>query len=377
MARPLRGAVVKRGARNYGVRYYDETGHRRYQGGFERDGDARDWLAHRVDRVKAVRRGDVPAARERPGTVDDLLDLFLEKHGRTVDPATKRKLTAQLRKARAEFGDRHPDTLRRIELEDWRELLPPGSRHGVFRAFRQVLSWALERGLVERNASVGIKNPKRKRHERREVRPFESWEQVLAVADELDARYRALPIVMVGTGLRPEEVFGLHRADLDRDGRVLHVRRRYTGGELKEGGKTPGSVRAVPLRRVVLDALATLPPRIDTPVLFPAARGGYIDIEKFRWRAWTPALRAAGIDHRRIYDCRHSFATWAIEANDVPLWELATIMGTSVVQLEDTYARWLDRTDERIRAAFDAYDESFGHHLGTEGAESLYADERT
>jgi hypothetical protein len=31
-------------------------------------------------------------------------------------------------------------------------------------------------------------------------------------------------------------------------------------------------------------------------------------------------------------------------------------MGTSVTQLADTYARWLTRTDDKLRAAFDAYD---------------------
>jgi hypothetical protein len=34
------------------------------------------------------------------------------------DTATKRKLTTQPRKARNEFGIRHPDWLRRVEL-DW------------------------------------------------------------------------------------------------------------------------------------------------------------------------------------------------------------------------------------------------------------------
>jgi len=76
--------------------------------------------------------------------------------------------------------------------------------------------------------------------------------------------------------------FGLHRADIDKAGKVLHVRRRFPGGELKQGGKTPGSVRVVPLRQKVLDALDTLPPRLDTMILFPAPRGGYIDLEKFR-----------------------------------------------------------------------------------------------
>ena len=31
-------------------------------------------------------------------------------------------------------------------------------------------------------------------------------------------------------------------------------------------------------------------------------------------------------------------------------------MGTSIRELEDTYFRWLRRTDEQLRAAFDAYD---------------------
>ena len=81
------------------------------------------------------------------------------------------------------------------ELEDWREQLPPGSRHDVFRAFRQSLAWAVDRQLATINASNGVRNPRRKRHERREVLPFESWTDVQAVADELDPRYRSIPFV--------------------------------------------------------------------------------------------------------------------------------------------------------------------------------------
>src|SRR6266540_3969745 len=200
-----RGSVVKRGKR-WAARWYNENDRYRFQGGFETKTVARDWLDNKVKEVTLLRRGDLfVIARDRPQTVDALLDLFLERHGRTVDAATERKLRTQLKHARTAFGERHPDGLHKVELEDWREQLPAGSRHDVFRAFRQALAWAVERQFATVNASNGIKNPKRKRHERREVLPFESWPEVEAVAEELDKRYRAIPFVATGCGLRPEE----------------------------------------------------------------------------------------------------------------------------------------------------------------------------
>jgi integrase len=347
-----RGQVVRL-AGSWGARWYDEHGGRQRQAGFATKSAARQWLDDKVDEVNAVRRGVAVAPAARP-TVSKLADLFLELH--EVDTATTRKLRAQLRHATAKFGDRQPDTLSRIEVEAWRKTLSAGSRHDVFRAFRQLLAWAVDRKLAASNPSAGIKNAKRKRHERREVHPFETWADVEAVADELDKRYKAIPVFAVGTGLRPEEWIALERADIDREARIVHVRRRFSQGELKEGGKTDGSTRTVPLRQRVLDALDEMPPRIDTKLVFPAPRGGHIDLEKFRHREWTSAVRAAGIDHRRVYDCRHTFATWAIEDGRMSLIHLATIMGTSVRQLEDTYFRWLSRTDEQVRTYLDEYD---------------------
>jgi len=127
--------------------------------------------------------------------------------------------------------------------------------------------------------------------------------------------------VAVGTGLRPEELFGLRREDIDRDRKRIHVRRRYTQRTLKQGCKTEAE-RFVPFGARVLAALDAMPVRIDTSVLFPAPRGGYIDLEKFRYREWTPALKAAGLRHRRIYDLRHTYASWSLAA-DVPPAKLA------------------------------------------------------
>jgi len=89
--------------------------------------------------------------------------------------------------------------------------------------------------------------------------------------------------------------------------------------------------------------------------LFPAARGGHIDLEKFRHREWAPAIRAAGIEHRRVYDCRHTFASWAI-ASGVQLFYLARIMGTSVAQIDATYGHLLPDSEEYLRGLLDTWD---------------------
>jgi hypothetical protein len=54
---------------------------------------------------------------------------------------------------------------------------------------------------------------------------------------------------------------------------------------------------------------------------------------------------------------RHTFATWTIEDGRIPLAQLAMIMGTSIRELEDTYHRWLRRTDDQLRAALNAHDQ--------------------
>jgi integrase len=334
----------------------DENGVRRAKSGFRTKGLALKYAGVQADRVEKIRSGQLAAEHERPATVNALIDAFLERHGRTVDPATARKLAQQLKHARDTFGTRKPDGLRRAELEDWRHDLPAGVRHDVFRAFRQALKWAHDRGLIEREPTLGIKNPKRKRAERRDVFPFESWEELEMIAEELDPRYAAIPIFATATGLRPEEWIALHRSDVDRKKKIVTVRRRYSGGMVKPGSKT-GTERVVPLTQRALDWLAWAPPRVDTPILFPAPRGGYIDLERWRYREWVPALRAAGIEHRRIYDMRHTFATWAI-AKGVPTLTLAQVMGTSVQQLEDTYVRWLKGTAESVRMMLEAADVS-------------------
>ena len=75
-------------------------------------------------------------------------------------------------------------------------------------------------------------------------------------------------------------------------------------------------------------------------------------MEKFRHREWTPRLRAAGIVHRRIYDLRHTYATWSLAAG-VDLFTLSRRMGTSLAMIDQTYGHLAPDADERERGLLD------------------------
>jgi hypothetical protein len=67
-------------------------------------------------------------------------------------------------------------------------------------------------------------------------------------------------VFAAATGLRPGEWIALEHRDVDRDARVVYVRRAFAHGRLKST-KTRRSIRAVPLQSIALDALERLPAR--------------------------------------------------------------------------------------------------------------------
>jgi hypothetical protein len=51
----------------------------------------------------------------------------------------------------------------------------------------------------------------------------------------------------------------------------------------------------VPLQTIALGALERQQASRQSPLVFPAERGGYLDVHNFRNREWKPAQLAAGI----------------------------------------------------------------------------------
>ena len=208
-----RGSVYKT-ARGFGLRWRDEPGARRRQAGFR--AALRGPLVVRGCRAEADARRN---HRPLPLTLAELVDEYLDQH--VAEQNTIRALRDRLKLATAGIpvkpraaerehglGGIRVDRLDARTVGAWRKRLPEGSAWHAHKALRQVLSYAVRAKLVGENVAQLVPNPEPKR---REAPTFGSWEELERLADELPPERRSLPILVAGTGLRPEEWLALTR----------------------------------------------------------------------------------------------------------------------------------------------------------------------
>jgi len=265
-------------------------------------------------------------------TLAELVEVYLAQHD--VEPVTIEKLRWLLGKAIAVFGDRPVGELRSQEIAAWRIAPSPGYRFDATQALRQVLVRAVLWGMIDVNpAKIGVDNPSPRR---REPRPFESWAELDAVAAKAltplpadgDLRRRHRP--SSGRMARP-------RMARHRPGRAGCLRPPFFHEGRLKCPKTEASRRAVPLQTIALQALERQPSTRRSGLVFPAERGGYVDLHNFRNREWKPAQLAAGLKPlRRIYDLRHTFATFALRAG-LSTFDLSRYMRASLTMIDRHY----------------------------------------
>ena len=170
---------------------------------------------------------------------------------------------------------------------------------------------------------------------------FGSWEELVRVGEELAPERRSLPVLVAGTGLRPEEWLALERRDLDLKAGVLHVRRVYTDGRVKDVGKQERSLRRIPLRARVVEALESHPWRIGTPLVYPDDNGEHLNLHDWRCDEWRPALDSAGPSSHAVLDASHVRVV-RDRGGSQPLLPRSA-HGSSAQQIDRTYGHMLPR----------------------------------
>ena len=96
-----------------------------------------------------------------------------------------------------------------------------------------------------------------------------------------------------------------------------------------------GHSRNLPISSAALNVLASVPRFKDCPWIFanPETRNPYVSIK----HAWQTARDQAGLPDLRLHDCRHAFASFAIN-NGVDLFTVGRLLGHRNVQSTQRYS---------------------------------------
>lgn len=235
--------------------------------------------------------------------------------------------------------------------------LAPRSVRKVAQTLSKIMGAAVDAGLIASSPCDRVPLPTATDEEMR----FLDAGEVLALADTIDARYRALVLVGGFGGLRLGELAGLRRRRVDAlRGRVEVVETGVEAGGVVTFGppKTRAGRRTVGLPKVAADALrdhlaALADPRADA-LVFCAPEGGVLRAATWRRRFWHPAVRAAGLEPLRIHDLRHTAISLWMEAGD-NLKDVSVRAGhTSVAFTLDRYGHRYPEADDRSRDRLDA-----------------------
>lgn len=255
--------------------------------------------------------------------------------------------------------------LKPTHVERWQTELLSMVGAATVRQVRSVLNIALNRAVKIRyiyvNPMMATDPPKKTKSRAASL----DNEQRRAFTKACDGQRWGLSFKMViETGLRPEELFGLKWSALELDGRygVCHVRqvvvRPDGGGWLFEEPKTKSGFRQIMFgRELVRELKAHRVTQLQERMAVGIAWQDHDLV--FTSKIGTPPNKAdhaaqfraicklAGIPPFRLYDLRHTFATLGLQA-DVDYKTLSEELGhTNVAFTLDTYTHVLREMKER------------------------------
>ena len=219
----------------------------------------------------------------------------------------------------------------RVQRYEHIELKDKGLSNRFIRGVHGVLNSALEQAMKERlitsNPAEGCKLPKIEKKEMKVLLP----EQIGAYLQEANKR-GLLPAyyLELTSGLRRGELLALLWTDLDVENMAISVTKQVNriNGQLKVSQpKTSNSIRTIPIPKQAVDLLILEHEKHpDNPYMFPSPKTGTMyDPDSFR-HTHEKILTAAGIEHIRFHDLRHTFATLSLQ-NGVDVKTLSNTLG--------------------------------------------------
>lgn len=179
---------------------------------------------------------------------------------------------------------------------------------------------------------------------------FEEWETVMKI---MLPWYRPYFDFAIQTGLRPSEQVALKWKAIDDE--YVHIELSRVRNREKSDLKTEESRRSIKIRPGIKKCLKqqrALNQYLDSPYVFVNTKGRPILQDKLR-EVWARVLKKTDIRYRRMYETRHTFASWALAAGETPEWVARTLGHVDTSMVYRTYGRYIPNLTRQDGSAFE------------------------
>lgn len=214
---------------------------------------------------------------------------------------------------------------------------------GVYKsALLEIFEMAIDDRVIDINPCTNIKLPP---DVKKEIDYFSKEEVKILLSKAQGIMYPYL-LLALHTGMRPEEILGLQVGDIS-NGRI-DIKRARTCGRVQYP-KTRSSFRKIPCPDFVIQEVLKI--QGDHIFIF----GDNDDVSKLHDR-WWKLLALCGFKKRRLYSCRHTFATIMLQDSIVSINELAGLLGHSTPKVTlSHYASVIDAKTINLSDDFDLF----------------------
>ena len=216
-----------------------------------------------------------------------------------------------------------------------------------------IMQEALFDEIIDKNPVKYIRIPK---YYSPVIKPFTA-DQVQMILDNVqNFNYRVYLAIAFYTGMRSGEIIGLKKEDINLDaGLIRVVRSRSRFGETTP--KTRYSIRELPIIELLKPYLIEVMNSHDKDYLFITQyKEPYRDTHVFTLRYWKPLLKELGIEYRRPYNTRHTYATNMLYRNLVSPVQLSQLLGHSSTQMVyDVYVKYVETNYKNFDRSMNIY----------------------
>ena len=351
------GSIKKNGAGKYVLRYRDDAGKQHWRT-FEKKKNAEKELAT----IVAAPKGYYQAPKEI--RFADLAAKWTAYKKATTRSRTVESYQTQLDKRILPiFGALWVRSITREMIRTWEGdlltcgLSPTTCGHSI-TVLKGVLNLAVEDDYIIKSPAISLKKPKRQKAKV----DFLTADEIKALLAATDKRDYCLMLTACLTGARRGEVLGLTWADIDFHGGVIYINQQLTKQGTLGPLKSAESKRPIPIPAVLVEALKVHQTRQvvelesnDLDLVFLSPEGKPWDGNNMLHRVFQPAIKRAGISHRRFHDLRHSYCVLLL-SEGTPIKAAQKLMGHHSISVTgDIYG---DVVEGVIRAAADTLERS-------------------